>query len=309
MKTKPTFDELMLALDLPLKEFKKRFLLKVLTKLGLLIGAVFLILIVFYISLLGAGNVIVPSIFAIVLGVVLFFILKKKSSDLENLYTDTIVSPMIERLVEDGSYDSEKTMPENIAQVNTQLKYYVDYSSTHYIEGKTGKAYFVLSAIETKDAHSVDNEIEEIPMFSGLLFIAPIKTSFETRIIVKPSRGRWMKKKKNRISIGDPAFEKKFAIVAYDETAARNILTPELKNILLTLPWNIDGKVMIEVYKLFFMVTIQKRNTFFTIPKPIWMLKRALQLDYTVLTFFNAIAGYLDNNPCLWVEPEGGIDE
>ncbi|MDH6312556.1 hypothetical protein M2137_001327 [Parabacteroides sp. PFB2-10] len=287
MKTNPTFDELMLALEQPLKEFQKLQKRKKRQRLirRIIIGLLIIIIIVY------VSEYKEHSLFIVGILLVLMRMLGGSSSRKEDkFWGDTIVSPILNRLIEAGTYKGKRGMPENMAMKNTFLSKYDNYKSSDLIEGRIGKVSYSIANIIIKESSGEESRIS----FQGVLFVANLAKRYDTRITVWfPALVKKNEDQQPEVTKG-PSDRPVFG----EFSEAWEVITKPIRNVLISLPESIVNQLRIEIYEHQFMITVPRR--YFQRYGSVEGIVSALEEDCMLITAFTTIAGELDSNPALW---------
>lgn len=292
MKTKPTFDELMLLVQQPLQEFEARQDKKKRRRLirrSILYSLMLICVIIGCLADQAFNSIILGGVFVITEVFLSYFFRKT-----DGAISGTVIPTILNGLLGEGAYKARKGIPENVANQNTSLTDYDKYSSFELIEGSVGKAFYSIANIRaTKKAKDMEDPDDVV--FLGVMFVANIAKRYDTRITV------WVPAlvKKNEDQLLESAKEPSDTPVPDDEFAeVWEVITEPIRNVLISLPEDITRRLRIELYGHQFMITVSKPylNYYSSTKK----LVASLEKDYKLITAFTTIADDLNSNSALW---------
>ena len=303
---KPTFEELNNRLAptiTDLKEIQNSFKNKVIRQSLISWGIILLITLIFA----GTLESYIPIILGIIIAIIATFTINSiKTSDLCKIYKKQIITPLVEALVENGKYEPEKGISENLFRSSGLFPTPDRYHSEDLISGTEGKTALLFSEVHAEEKHtSTDSKGRTrttwTTLFRGFIFVADFHKNFSGHTIVK--RNSILKFGGNRVKMESPEFEKNFDVFSSDEIEARYLITPSMMERIIDLDAKFNRSVQMSFINSFVIITINESQNHFE--TKLWTSigeDNTLRREYATISALISIVEDLNLNTRIWTK-------
>lgn len=167
---------------------------------------------------------------SIAIGFALAMIGNKKMNDLKAFIGRNIVLGVLEEKIQVIDYMPSEYVDEEFLKNCSFLPNYNSVTGSDYIHGIYRNVEFTYCDLELKlesqDYTANENNMKmTVTNFAGQFMTVSLNKSVNGYVLIKGKRGS---EEENCLETGDRVFDKRFDVIASDETAAQSVLTPKL---------------------------------------------------------------------------------